>query len=273
MWNYESYRLFNAGELSAAIEQLNREVRSSPTDVQRRTFLFELLCFAGEYQRAERQLDVLGRQSAAADIGAQVYRSLMAAEQARRRLFSEGLSPDFLFPPPPYVHLHLNAVHQLRDNRPTDAGALLERAHGLQPLLRGQLDGEPFQDFRDGDDVLAPFLEVIVHSQYVWLPFEQIKHLVIAVPKRLRDLLWLPATLESHYGPVGEVFLPVLYPESSAHADDRVKLGRMTDWKDMGEGVTLGVGQRLFFVNGEDRAMLEVRHIAFEAGASQTPAS
>src|SRR5437016_9037397 len=100
MWNHESHRLLNAGELLAAIEQLNREVRSSPTDVQRRTFLFELLCFAGEYQRAERQLDVLGRQSAAADIGAQVYRSLMAAEQARRRLFSEGLSPDFLFPPP-----------------------------------------------------------------------------------------------------------------------------------------------------------------------------
>jgi len=43
-----------AGHLSAAVEQLNHEVRSRPTDSQRRTFLFELLCFAGDYQRAER---------------------------------------------------------------------------------------------------------------------------------------------------------------------------------------------------------------------------
>ena len=69
--------LLKAGHLSAAVEQLNQEVRSRPTDIQRRTFLFELLCFAGDYQRAERQLDVLGHQSATAEIGVQVYRHIL----------------------------------------------------------------------------------------------------------------------------------------------------------------------------------------------------
>jgi protein involved in temperature-dependent protein secretion len=55
--------LLKDGQLSAAVEQLNQEVRSRPTDIQRRTFLFELLCFAGDCQRAERQLDVLGHQT------------------------------------------------------------------------------------------------------------------------------------------------------------------------------------------------------------------
>jgi type VI secretion system protein ImpE len=255
--------LLKAGHLLATVEQLNQEVRSRPTDIQRRTFLFELLCFAGDYQRAERQLDVLGHQSATAEIGVQVYRHILIAEQARQRLFSEGVQPNFLFPPPSYVHLHLAALHQLCNHQPAEAVALLDESQRSQPLLKGSLAGQPFAEWRDGDDLLAPFLEVIVHDKYVWLPFEQIKDLHVTPPKRLRDLLWVPATLEAHSGPVGEVFLPVLYPDSHRHADERVKLGRMTDWHDMGEGVTLGAGQHLFFVDGQDRGILEVRDIEF----------
>jgi len=256
-------KLLEAGHLSAAVEQLNQEVRSRPSDIQRRTFLFELLCFTGDGQRAERQLDVLGHQSATAEIGVQVYRHILIAEQARQRLFSEGVHPNFLFPPPSYVHLHLEALHHLCNHQPAEAVVLLDESQRSQPLLKGSLAGQPFAEWRDGDDLLAPFLEVIVHDKYVWLPFEQIKDLHITPPKRLRDLLWVPATLEAHSGPVGEVFLPVLYPDSHRHADERVKLGRMTDWIDMGEGVTLGAGQHLFFIDGQDRGILEVRDIEF----------
>src|SRR4029453_5951843 len=95
------------------------------------------------------------------------------------------------------------------------------------------------------------------------LPFEQIKSLRITPPKRLRDLLWVPATLEAHTGPGGEVFLPVTCPDSHRDGDERVKLGRMADWTDMGEGVTRGAGQHLFFVDGQDRGILEVQDVEF----------
>jgi type VI secretion system protein ImpE len=45
--------LFRAGKLQEAIQALGSEVRDRPGDNQRRTFLFELLCFAGEFSRAE----------------------------------------------------------------------------------------------------------------------------------------------------------------------------------------------------------------------------
>src|SRR5215510_14306577 len=255
--------LLKDGQLSAAVEQLNQEVRSRPTDIQRRTFLFELLCFTGDCQRAERQLDVLGHQSATTEIGVQVYHHILTAEQTRQRLFSEGMQPHFLFPPPSYTHLHLEALYQLCNHQPAEAVALLDQAQRSQRSLQGSLTGQPFTVWRDGDDLLAPFLEVIVHNQYVWLPWEQIKRLHITSPKRLRDLLWVPATLEAHSGLVGEVFLPVLYPDSNRHADERVKLGRMTDWTDMGEGVTRGAGQHLFFIDGQDKGLLEVQDIEF----------
>jgi protein involved in temperature-dependent protein secretion len=36
----------------------------------------------------------------------------------------------------------------------------------------------------------------------------------------------------------------------------------------MGEGVTLGAGQHLFFVDGQDRGMLEMREIEFAGTGS-----
>ena len=55
--------LYRAGELGQAIKALGDELRSNPLDARRRTFLFELLCFAGEYDRAEKHLDVLADQN------------------------------------------------------------------------------------------------------------------------------------------------------------------------------------------------------------------
>src|SRR5690606_2155784 len=49
-------QLFQAGQLNEAMKALAAEVRDNPTDPRRRTFLFELLCFAGEYDRAEKHL-------------------------------------------------------------------------------------------------------------------------------------------------------------------------------------------------------------------------
>src|SRR5262249_16721900 len=150
-----------------------------------------------------------------------------------------------------------------------EADALLAQSASARVPLQGQLNSVRFSDFRDGDDFLAPFLEVIVHNRYVWLPFEQVKQLQFSTPKQLRDLLWLPATLEAHPGPVGEVFLPVLYAGSHTHNDEQVQLGRMTDWLVMGAGLARGVGQRLFFSDGQDKAMLEVRELTFAAAAPQ----
>jgi len=264
--------LLDAGHLLAAIEQLTQEVRAHPTDARQRIFLFELLCFAGDYQRAARQLDVIAHQHTTMAVGVQVYRSVLAAEEVRQRLFSDGLRPHFLFDPPPSVSLHLAAVQCLREGRPDEAKALLEEAEHARPPLQGRLEGRPYHNFRDADDLFAPFLEVIVQGLYVWLPFAQIRHLRIAPPQRLRDLLWASATLESPYGSVGEVFLPVLYIGSSTHADEGIKLGRMTDWQNLGAGLVRGVGQRLFLADDQDRAMLEVQDIEFAVEVPETQA-
>jgi len=261
--------LLDADELLAATEQLTKEVRAHPADTQRRIFLFELLCFAGDYQRADRQLEVIGGQGSRAEVGVQVYRNIFAAEQLRRRLFAEGLQPKFLFEPPPYVRLHLEALNRVRENSPVEARSLLEKSVEARPALAGQINGQAFADIQDSDELLGPCLEVIAGKDYAWLPFEHIKSLQIGPPKRLRDLLWLPATIETWEIPLGEVFLPVLYAGSSAHPNDQVKLGRMTEWQDVGAQLTRGIGQRLFLADNEEYAILGVRDVTFLSDSSE----
>ena len=120
--------LFDAGNLPGAIEGLTAEVKAAPNDAPRRTFLFELLCFAGDLERAGKQLDVVSHLDTMAEPAAQVYRNILHAEQLRRRLYADGLKPEFLVDPPDYVRLHLDALNRVRENRPAAARALLEQA-------------------------------------------------------------------------------------------------------------------------------------------------
>lgn len=258
--------LYEAGELQAAIEEVTRAVKASPNDAQQRIFLFELLCFVGEFDRAERQLDVVGHQSPTAELGVQVYRHNIKAERDRRRLFTDGLHPYFMSEPPLYVELHLDAINRMREGNFAEARQLLDRAEEQRPALAGSVNGKPFLDFRDYNDITGSVLELIVQDHYTWLPFEQIKRLEIGAPKQLRDLMWTAARVESTDGTIGEVFIPTLYSGSSEHPNNQVRLGRMTDWQKVADGLFLPAGLRLFLVDDEDRAMLEVREIEFAPG-------
>jgi len=85
--------LYRAGRLTDAIKALSAELRDNPTDIRRRTFLFELLCFAGEYDRADKQLEVLGQAGPSSELGVLLYRSALYAERQRHDLFERGELP------------------------------------------------------------------------------------------------------------------------------------------------------------------------------------
>src|SRR5437879_11550459 len=79
--------LYQAGKLDEAVQALNAEVRDNPADTKRRSFLFELLCFAGNYDRAEKQLEILAQESADSWAGALRYRAVLNAERCRQDIF------------------------------------------------------------------------------------------------------------------------------------------------------------------------------------------
>jgi type VI secretion system protein ImpE len=257
-------QLLDAGRLADAISKLSDDIRTNPTDLRARVFLFELLCFSGDLARAQKQLDAVTANEVKAEIAVARYRNLLAAEAARRDVFSGKSQPQIVGPRPEYIDLHIQAAKEIHEGKPDAALLSLERAADLRKPVSGRANGEPFDDFRDCDDVVAPFLEAFIEGTYNWIPWESVRSLLLSSPKYLRDLCWTPVKLELHSGPAGETYLPVLYAGSYLHSDDRIRLGRLTDWRtDCGE-LSLGIGQRLFAVGDDDRAVLEIREVWFD---------
>lgn len=254
--------LFKAGQLAQAIDAQIQAVKSKPADHGLRIFLFELLCFAGELDRAQKQIDVVKYDQAELDAAVLGYRRLLDSERARRKVFQEKAQPMFLGPIPESINQRLLALTQLVEGKTAEAGALLDQLNGEIVPVKGKLNDKAFEGFRDGDDRLAGVLEVMAHGNYFWVPIEQISMIAANAPKFPRDLLWLPAHLELKEGQSGSVFLPSLYPESYAAKDPQLQLGRLTDWQ--GESPVIGSGLKNFFAGEEVSAVPDWRKIEFD---------
>lgn len=255
--------LIRTGRLQDARRQLTGEVKSSPASLPARVLLFQVLCFQGEWERARRHLDVIVAQDSRSETGVQVYRNLMDAEEQRSKVMAFSLRPRCFPESPTYLDAYLAACASLSRGDLTAAGRSFADIESKRSSLAGMVDGREFSGFRDTDTHLSLFLEAIVADGHVWIPLDAIKELSISPPKTLFDLLWIPARLTTRQDVGISCLLPVLYPNSFTHEDDRVKLGRMTDWISLGDSFLKGVGQHVFTIGDEEKAILEIREVVF----------
>ena len=227
--------LFHAGRVSEAITTLGAWLRDHPEDVAQRTFLFELLCFAGQYDRAEKHLSILSQGGKEAELGATVYYAALHAERDRNDLFRKQAFP----------------------------------ATEASDQLSGTLNGKPFTSFRDADPDIGARLEVYAAGAYLWIPLRHIASLAMEPPKQLRDTIWPSAMVQT--GPsfkgtdLGQVIIPAIYPFSWKDSDESVWLGRATVWGADEEGREYPSGQKIFLVDGEEFPLLDVRSLEFQA--------
>jgi type VI secretion system protein ImpE len=139
--------------------------------------------------------------------------------------------------------------------------------------VSGTLNGKPFNSLVDADPRIGPRLEVFVAGQYTWIPLEHLAFVQMGEPSRLRDLLWAPARVQAGPGfqglELGEVLTPVMSPLSWQESDDEVRLGRVTDWKELEDGTIVPVGQKLLLVDDEPFPFLEVRKLEINPASEQ----
>ncbi|HMJ09666.1 MAG TPA: type VI secretion system accessory protein TagJ [Pyrinomonadaceae bacterium] len=256
----------DAGDLTAAVAAALNLVKTNPTNETARTFLFELSCFSGDWERAEKQLDVIGHQDMNAAMGSLIYRQNLKAERDRIKFFAEGLRPESAMPLPDYVEELVKANDLIRDGKTAEARMMLDDVEEKRPAFTCTVNGEHFEDLRDYNDATMCVFELIVKDAYVWLPFEQVQKVKFLERKSLRDVYWLLAEVEMTNGTNGEMFFPSLYANTWRHEDDKVRLGRSVDWRDIGDDIFVGEGTKLFSIGGRDRSILDIQTIEFDHG-------
>lgn len=255
--------LIQAGELVEARQQLVAAVKAAPADPASRTLLFQVLCYLGEWDKADRHLAAIAAMDSSREAGILGYRNIVHAELERHTIITKNRNASFISEPPDYLNLVLQLREELAKENESKAGELLAMVDAMRPALSGTVNGTPFVGICDTDTTLFPFLEVIAHERYLWVPFESIRELAISEPESLLDLLWIGARITTWEGLTMNCTLPVLYPHSFLHEDARIKMGRMTDWQPLAGPYARGVGQHVFDVGGQDMALLEMRDIVF----------
>ncbi len=250
--------LLQSGDLDGARRALVEAVRRTPGDVPTRSFLFQLLGLAGEWDKAKAQLTALAQLSPEAQMLSVVYGQAIDAERQREAVFAGTLRAD-IHGGSDWAWPIAEAIEAAAQGRSEDADALREAAFDAAPDTPGETDGVRFDWIADADQRFGPTIEAIIGGRYGLLPFDAIAELTSEGPRDLRDLIWYPVEITLKAGPRIAALLPARYPGIAT--DPAERLARATGWQDDGTGS----GQRLWATSdGEDRGLLSVRSLRFD---------
>ncbi len=254
-----------AADLGGALADLQAEVRRNPADATRRVFLFQLLAITGQWERALNQLNVAGDLDAGTLIMVQTYREALRCEVLRQEVFAGRRAPLIMGEPERWIALALEALRLDAQGQHAQAGELRAEAFEAAPAVSGQVDGHVFGWIADADSRIGPFLEIIVNGNFYWAPFHRISRLSLEPPVDLRDLVWAPAQVTWANGGQSVALVPARYVATADQGDDRLRLSRMTEWREVGADVFAGFGQRVLATDGDEYSLLEIREIRLDA--------
>jgi type VI secretion system protein ImpE len=255
--------LIKAGRLEEARGILTDEIKAKPADNSKRTLLFQVLALCGEWDKAFKHLDMISSLDTAKVVAVSAYKDILRAQEDRRKVCLLSKLPSFLTDPPPYFETYWDGCANLAKCELKKAGKLFDEAAGMRPKIHGRFKNKDFLGIWDTDSMLSFFIEAFVHDSYVWIPFEALREMIIEKPKSLLDLIWVPATVTTWEGLTANCNLPVLYPDSEYSDNTQIRLGRMTDWEDLGGNFAKGMGQHVLQIGENDVSLLEITEINF----------
>jgi type VI secretion system protein ImpE len=254
-------RFVHDGNLQAALQELQEQIRNRPEDSHHRTFLFQLLAILGQWQRALNQLDVLSNLETSTWPMVQLYREAIRCEVLRAEIFAGQRKPLIFGEPPRWLALLLESLRLTAEGQYTQALSLRDQAFDMASESSGTIDDQPFNWIADADTRLGPVLEIILNGRYYWAPFQQIRTISIPQITDLRDLVWLPAQFTWINEGQAYGLIPTRYPNSETAKDPSIQLARKTEWLQLADGVYQGLGQRMLVTDQDEYPLLDIRKI------------
>lgn len=259
--------LLKQGQLDQALAGLQDEVRKAPADAKKRIFLVQMLMVTGQWDRALTQLKVIADLDAGSLPMVHTYREAIRCEALRLRVFAGKATPLVFGDPERWVALLLEALRLGAEGHFEQAQTIRDEAFDLAPATSGTLNGQRFEWIADADPRLGPVVEAIVNGAYYWIPVHRIREIRIGDPEDLRDVVWTPVEFAWSNGGETVGLIPTRYPGSENSENERIRLGRMTEWQEPAPGSFTGLGQRMFATDAGEFPILDVRQIALDSPA------
>lgn len=258
-------------DLPAALKALQDKIRANPADSKLRVFLFQLLSVMGQWDRALTQLNVAGDLDDATLAMVMMYRQVLTCEALREQVFAGTKDPVVLGDPQTWIALMIQALKLNAQGEAQQAGEIRQQALELAPETGGSIDGQSFDWIADGDSRLGPILEVILEGRYLWVPFYSIRSMAIEPPEDLRDSVWMPTHFTWVNGGESYGLIPTRYPGSQNQQDDLLRLAKKTQWQASAEQDYFGLGQRMFFTDQGEYAIMDARAIELSSADEEAP--
>lgn len=256
---------FRAGNIAAALVQLQQEIKQRPAEPSLRIFLAQLLMVEGQWDRALNQLKVIEELDASALPMVRTYQTAIQCERLRTSVFAGERAPLLLGDPEPWIAMLIQGLGLLGKGHVNQAADLRAQALDLAPATPGVLNGEAFDWIADADSRLGPVLEVLVNGNYYWVPWHRISRLVLEPPSDVRDLVFVPAQFTWTNGGEALGLIPTSYVGTQSADDAALRMGRKTIWQELDEATFVGIGQRVLTTNNTEVGLLDVREIMLTA--------
>ncbi|MFO7884472.1 MAG: type VI secretion system accessory protein TagJ [Desulfobacteraceae bacterium] len=250
-----------SGDLEKSLAELKKGIRNHPEKADLRIFLFQLFSVLGQWERAMTQLNIAAEMDSSVLLMAQVYRPALNCEELRKKIFQGNRTPLSFGEPLDWMVWLMQIPGLLAAGQCKEAVGMRDKAFDAAPPVSGQIDGHPFNWIADADERLGPLLEAIINGKYYWIPFNRIQKIQIQKPVNLRDVIWAPADFTWANNGQAAGLIPTRYPGSDTEKDSALKLGRKTEWRDMGENLFVGLGQRMLATDQGEYPLLDIREV------------
>ncbi len=259
----DSASLLQQARLTEALAALKEEVRSSPAKAELRTRLFALNCVLGKWDKAQYDLEAIRSVDPSWMIPGAMYQAIIRAEPVRRDVFAGKARPLVMGEPEAWLAWNIQALEFDAIGKNAEAAELRSQSWDAAPEYKCSVDGQACQWISDADRRIGPVLEAYLDGKYYWIPFGQLKKIVITPPEFLVEAVWVPATLTVSSGAELSAHLPARYPGSEESANGNVSLGQLTEWVEDAGGAERPIGQKILESDVDSFGMLSCRMIEF----------
>ena len=258
--------LFNQGNLKDALQQSNELVRDNPRSLEPRVLLAQLICFSGNWERAEKVINQLKTMDTDSEHAAltNLLDQMVSAELQRKSVWLQGAVPEFAVEPDEATKKLLWAWNCRREGKTEEYSTALQWVLENSPTVNLNRDGQNLGVMRDLDDMTCTVLEAnSLYGSYYWLPLATISKVEVSMPTRPIDFLWNSARIKFTNDSEARMYLCGTYFSSFENGEDRFLLGRESEWQADQNGLEIGLGRKLFVAEDDEFTFFDFADIEF----------